>query len=58
MKRIISLATIAMVGLGVLGCRAEIDTEDHDGKHTTYKKTTSVDPDGDRTVKTETKVDR
>ena len=58
MKRMISMAAIAMLGLGVLGCRAEVDTTDHDGHSSTYKKTTTVQPDGDRTVKTETKVDR
>ena len=59
MKRMISMAAIAMLGLSVLGCRAEVDTTaDHDGSSSTYKKTTTVQPDGDKTVKTETHVDR
>ena len=58
MKRILSLAAIAMFGVGLLGCRAEVDTTDHDGHSSTYRKTTTVQPDGDRTVKTETRVDR
>lgn len=60
MKRILSLAAVAMFSAGLLGCRAEIDTDDPDrhGSDTYQKKTTTVDRDGDRTVKTETKVDR
>jgi hypothetical protein len=53
MKRVLTVALCAVFGVSILGCRAEVDTDDHDGRDTHYKKTTTVDRDGDRTVKTE-----
>ena len=62
MKRFLSIAMLAMFSASLIGCRASMDVDDPDdgryGSDTSYKKTTTVDRDGDRTVKTETKVDR
>ena len=58
MKRAFSLALMAMFGLALVGCHAEGEIDDNDSdRDMTYKKTTHVDDDGSRTVKTEKKVD-
>ena len=56
MKRLLTATMIAVFGLSIVGCEAsgEIDDPDDD---TSYKKTTRVDEDGNRTVKTEKSVD-
>lgn len=57
MNRIFIAALLGVFGLSVIGCEAsgEIDDNDND---TSYKKTTTIDDDGSRTVKTEKSVDR
>jgi len=53
MKRAITLALTALVGLALAGCHASVDTDtDHDSH---YKKTTTYDRGGERTT-TETKT--
>ena len=58
MKRFISLAALAMFTAGIVGCHASVDTDDHDGSSSHYKKTTTYDNGGTKTTKTETKVER
>ena len=54
MKKILTAAMAAAFTLAIAGCRASAEVDDND--HDTYsKKTTTVDRDGDRTVKTEVK---
>ena len=55
MKKALTLAMAAAFSLAVVGCRASAEVEDDDGRDTYSKKTTTVDNDGDRTVKTEVK---
>jgi len=59
MKRLLTAILLGMFGAAVMvGCEAsaEIKDGDHDGDYS-YKKTTTVQDDGDRTVKTEVKRD-
>jgi hypothetical protein len=60
MKRILTAALVAMFSLAIVGCRAaaEVDTDADNGRDSSYKKTTTVDRDGDRTVKTEKSTNR
>jgi hypothetical protein len=57
MKRLLTAAMIATFGLSVVGCEASGEIDDND-RDSSYKKTTTYDNDGDKTVKTETKVER
>jgi hypothetical protein len=55
MKKILTLAMASAFTLAIVGCHASGEIEG-DKDHDTYsKKTTTVDNDGDRTVKTEVK---
>jgi len=51
MKRLISLLSLAMFSVAIVGCHASVDTDDtsHDSH---YKKTTTYD-NGTKTTKTE-----
>ena len=56
MKRLLTAAMIATFGLAVVGCKASGEVGDPDNDHdSSYKKTTTVEKDGDTTVKTEKK---
>jgi hypothetical protein len=55
MKKILVTAMLGVFTVSVLGCKASAEVDDHDGHDTYSKKTTTVDNDGDRTVKTEVK---
>ena len=57
MKRLLSLLLVGLFSMSVVGCHAEGEIDDDDAD-TSYKKTTTIDDDGDRTVKTEKKVER
>ena len=56
MKRLISLALVGMFGLSILGCHASVEPVDNGDSH--YKKTTTVDNNGNTSVKTETKTEK
>jgi hypothetical protein len=58
MKRIFTAAMAVAFALSIIGCKAsgEIGDPDDDGD-SSYKKTTTVERDGDTTVRTERKVD-
>ena len=60
MKKVLTLAMLSAFTMAIVGCHASADLEgDDDGRDTYSKKTTTVDNDGDRTVKTEVrKTDR
>jgi hypothetical protein len=56
MKKFLTASLASMLALSVVGCHASGEIEGDDDDHDTYsKKTTTVDNDGDRTVKTEVK---
>ena len=57
MKKFLVTAMLGVFTLSIIGCHASADVGDNDTDHTdTYsKKTTTVDNNGDRTVKTEVK---
>ena len=55
MKKILVTAMLGVFTVSVLGCKASAEVDDNDGRDTYSKKTTTVDNDGDRTVKTEVK---
>ena len=58
MKKILTAAMLSVFTLSIVGCHAsgEIDDPDHD-RDSSYKKTTTVERDGDTVTKTEKKVD-
>ena len=55
MKRVITVLMLAMFSASLVACRAsaEVEDDDMDGRDTSYKRTTKVESDGDRTIKTE-----
>ena len=56
MKKILTAAMATAFTLAIVGCRASAEVDDdNDGRDSYSKKTTTVDNDGDRTVKTELK---
>jgi hypothetical protein len=56
MKKALTLAMLSAFSLAIVGCHASADVDGPDNDHDTYsKKTTTVDNNGDRTVKTEVK---
>ena len=58
MKRVLAFTLSALFAVSIVGCRAEGEIDDDD-RDTSYKKTTTVDRDnGERTVRTEKKVER
>ena len=57
MKSLITLIVLGMFSAAMVGCHAEAGVGDNPSNDTSYKKTTTVDNNGDRTVKTETKVE-
>jgi hypothetical protein len=63
MKRILATLALAMfVGGSVVGCEASAKVGDNDtagyrDHDTTVKKTTTIQPDGDRVTKTEVRHD-
>jgi len=56
MKRVLSLALAGIFSMTILGCHASVEPVDNGDSH--YKKTTTVNPDGTQTTKTETKVEK
>ena len=58
MKNLITLIVLGLFSAAIVGCHAEAGIDNPDKNDTTYKKTTTVDNNGDRTVKTETKVEK
>ncbi len=60
MKRVLTTALVAAFALSIVGCRAsaEVEGDDSAGGSSSYKKTSTVDRDGDRTIRTEKKMDR
>jgi hypothetical protein len=71
MKQLLTLAVLGLFGAALAGCEASAKVGDPDTSSSktttvrssdsgnTYKKTTTtVEPDGDRTTRTEVKVDR
>ena len=60
MKHLLTLALLGVFGMVLAGCEASGrvgDPSDNGADHS-YKKTTTVQPDGDRTTRTETRTDR
>jgi hypothetical protein len=56
MKKLLVTAMLGMFTASIIGCHASADVDSPDNDRDTYsKKTTTVDNDGDRTVKTEVK---
>jgi len=56
MKKILVTAMLGLFTMSIVGCSASAEVDDNNDGHDTYsKKTTTVDNDGDRTVKTEVK---
>ena len=61
MKTLITLIALGLFSAAIVGCEANAGARvgDPDNKNdSSYKKTTTTDSNGDRTVKTETKVER
>ncbi|HYO08448.1 MAG TPA: hypothetical protein VER17_05710 [Tepidisphaeraceae bacterium] len=59
MKKVLSLALVAAFSVSVYGCSASVEADEPKNGDSSYKKTTTVDRDGDRTVRTEKRtVDR
>jgi hypothetical protein len=59
MKSLFTFIVLGLFSAAIVGCHAEAGVGDPaPSNDTTYKKTTTVDNNGDRTVKTETKVER
>ena len=59
MKSLITLFVLGMFSAAMIGCEANAGARvgDPDNKDTTVKKTTTYD-NGDRTVKTETRIEK
>ena len=56
MTKLLTLVMLGLFSVAVIGCEASAEVDDNDDGRDTYsKKTTTVDNDGDRTVKTEVK---
>jgi hypothetical protein len=65
LKNLLCLVALGLFSAALVGCSASAEVGDADGTSRTssstdtYKKTTTtVEPDGDRTTRTEVKVDR
>ncbi len=59
MKRILTLAVATIFSAAIVGCHAEAGVDSpSDGRDTSMKKTTTIDRDGDRTTKMESKTTR
>ncbi len=62
MKSLITLVVLGLFSAAIIGCEASARVGDPDSSKTTgdssYKKTTTIEPNGDRTVTTETKVEK
>ena len=56
MKKLLTVLMLGLFSVSIIGCEASAEVDDNDDGRDTYsKKTTTVDNDGDRTVKTEVK---
>ena len=56
MKKLLTVLMLGLFSVAIIGCEASAEVDDNDNDRDTYsKKTTTVDNDGDRTVKTEVK---
>jgi hypothetical protein len=59
MKSLLTLIVLGLFSAAMVGCEASASVGDEDrDRDASYKKTTTVNSDGDRTVKTETKVEK
>ncbi|HEX8521129.1 MAG TPA: hypothetical protein VF669_02660 [Tepidisphaeraceae bacterium] len=60
MKRFLTLTLAAIFSASIIGCHAsaDVDHPDNDGRDSSYKKTTRIDRDGDKTTRIETRTDR
>ena len=67
MKHLLTLLMLGLFSAAIVGCEAsaEIDPDDDveiesrsDTSSRTTRRTTTIEPDGDRTTRTEVKVDR
>jgi hypothetical protein len=59
MKSLITLFVMGLFSAAMVGCHAAADVGDSNPNDSTYqKKTTTTYDNGDRTVKTETKVEK
>ena len=59
MKSLITLFVLGMFSAVMVGCSASAEVDDPDSNDTTVqKKTTTTYDNGDRTVKTDTKVEK
>jgi hypothetical protein len=60
MKKLLTLMLLGLFTAGMVGCEAsaEVDGDLDSDRDASYKKTTTVDSDGDKTVKTQTKIER
>ena len=55
MKKLLTVLMLGLFSASVIGCEASGSIDDDNDSDTYSKKTTTVDRDGDRTVKTEVK---
>jgi hypothetical protein len=56
MTKLLTLLMLGIFSFAIIGCEASAEVDDNDNGRDSYsKKTTTVDDDGDRTVKTEVK---
>lgn len=58
MKNLITLFVLGLFSAAIVGCHAEAGVGDTDNNDSYHKKTTTTYDNGDRTVKTETKVEK
>ncbi len=58
MKSLITLVVLGLFSAVMVGCHAEAGVGDSDKDTTVKEKTTTTYDNGDRTVKTETKVEK
>jgi hypothetical protein len=56
MKALLSLVVVGFVATCLLGCRGSVDIDPHESASGKTVKTTTVDHNGDSTVKKETKT--
>jgi hypothetical protein len=56
MKRLLTLAMSGFVAVALLGCHASVEPADSGSSHS--EKTTTYNPDGTKTTKTETKTEK
>ena len=55
MKKLLTVLMLGLFSVAIIGCEASAEVDDDDDRDSYSKKTTTIDNDGDRTVKTEVK---